>query len=81
MTLTVQDHLKIEHIVEEKLKVKFDEAFRILPTKEEFAKRMDTLSGEIKAVRDAQELHANQHSEIDDRFERVDKRLGVSTAA
>lgn len=52
-----------------------------LPTKEYFSKRMDELSGEIKKVREEQIVHSGDHSEIDNRFERVDTHLGVSTAA
>jgi len=56
------------------------EEIKFLPTKEEFFSRMDKLSGEIEKVRQEQILHSDQHQEINDRFERVDKHLGVSTA-
>lgn len=52
-----------------------------LPTKEYFSKRMDELSGEIKKVREEQIIHSGDHSQINDRFGRIDKHLGISTAA
>lgn len=66
---------EVEKIVEEKL----DAKIRFIPTKDEFFTRMDKLSGEIQKVRDEQVMHADHHSQIDDRFERVDAHLGVST--
>ncbi len=51
-----------------------------LPTKEYFSKRMDELSGEIKKVREEQIIHAGDHSQINDRFDQIDKHLGISTA-
>lgn len=63
--------------LEKKLNAKID----TLPTKEYFSKRMDELSGEIKKVREEQIVHSGDHSDINDRFERVDTHLGSSTAA
>lgn len=54
---------------------------KLLPSREQFFRRMDKLSGEIKAKREAQDLHSDQHSQINDRFDRIDKHLGISTAS
>lgn len=51
-----------------------------LPTKELFLDRMDKLSAEIKKVRDEQIVHAGAHSDINDRFDRIDTHLHISTA-
>lgn len=56
------------------------EEIKFLPTKEEFYSRMDKLSGEIEKVRQEQVLHSDQHQKINDRFERVNKHFGISTA-
>lgn len=63
---------EVEEIVEEKIK--------FLPTKDEFFTRMDKLSTEIQAVRDEQAAHALDHSRINDRFDRIDLHLGITTA-
>lgn len=43
--------------------------------------KLDKFVGEIERSRTEQTLHAGDHSRIDDRFERIDKHLGISTAA
>ncbi len=48
---------------------------------DDIATKMDNFSGEVKAIREAQELHANDHSKINDRFDKIDKHLGVSIAS
>ncbi len=58
-----------------------DEKIKLLPTKDEFFTRMDKLSGELLAMRQEFTLHSGQHDEITDRFDRLDKHLGISTAA
>lgn len=63
---------EVGKIIEEKIK--------FLPTKEEFFSRMDTLSGEIKARREEQDLHSEQHRNINDRLDAHDKHLKISTA-
>ncbi len=62
--------------LEKRLTAKIDH----LPTKDEFFTRMDELSGEIKKVREEQIIHAGDHSQINDRFDQIDKHLGISTA-
>lgn len=67
----------VEKIVDEKL----DEKIKFLPTKDEFFSRMDTLSGEIKKVREEQTLHLGQHDQVDARLVRVEKKLNLSPLA
>ncbi len=56
------------------------EEIKLLPTKEEFFKRMDELMGEVKAMRETQELHSADHTRINDRLDKHDQQLGISTA-
>jgi hypothetical protein len=66
---------EVSELIEEKL----EEKIKLLPTKEEFFSRMDGLSGEVKDMREAQELHAGDHMEINDRQEKIEKRLKISS--
>lgn len=50
-----------------------------LPTKDDFAERMDKISGQLQAISDEQTLHQGQHDRINDRFDRIDKHLNIST--
>ncbi len=84
--LTLKDLLQIEKIVEDKLDEKLDERLKFLPTKEEFFSRMDKLMGELKAMREAFDLHTGQHRDINDAVENhgtrikiLEKRVGVAT--
>ena len=78
--LTQNDIAEIERIIGEKL----DEKTKLLPTKEEFFRRMDTLSGQLLKIEESQTLHNGQHTEIHDheqdiveRMETVEKKLGI----
>lgn len=42
--------------------------------------KLDTFIGEIKARREEQTLHTQEHRDITDRFEHIDKHLGITTA-
>ncbi len=88
MTLTLDDLLKIEKIVDEKFdeKVtsKLDEKLGKLPSKEFFAQRMDELTKEIKDARAEFSAHTSQHEDIHDqddqnhrRFTRIEKHTGL----
>lgn len=86
--LTSDDKNTIVSLVSGIVKVDIDalrkelkDEFKNLPTKNEFFTRMDKLSAEIQKVRDEQIVHSGDHSDINDRFERVDTHLGISTAA
>ena len=69
--LTQKDFDEIEKLVKDIIK----EEIKFLPTKNEFYKMLDELMGEIKAVREEQELHSGQHSKIYEQMEHHDKRL------
>lgn len=78
--LTQNDIAEIERIIGEKL----DEKTKLLPTKEEYFKRMDGLSGQIIKLQETMDLHDGQHTEIHDheqdvirRMETVEKKLGI----
>ena len=81
--LTQKDFDEIEKLMDKKL----DEKIKFLPSKDEFFNRMDALSGEVKAMREAFEMHAGQHEWVNDEIEnhekqirRVEKRLSISPA-
>jgi hypothetical protein len=69
--LTQNDIKVIEEIVEDKI----GDKTKLLPTKEEFFSKMDEVMGELKATREAVDLHAGQHENIDDELDNHDKRL------
>ncbi len=79
--LTQKDLDKIEELIDRKL----DEKIKFLPTKDDFYNKMDELMVEIKAVREEQETHSGQHSEINDTLEthetqikKLAKQIGIS---
>ena len=76
---TREEMHKIVHLEIDGAKKELRDEIRLLPTKEEFFSRMDKLSGEIKAMRDEHDLHAGQHRQINDRFDTIDKHIGIST--
>ena len=85
--LTLKDLLKIEKIVDdkldEKLEQKFNEKLRFLPTKEEFFTKMDEIMGELKAMREAFDLHTGQHDTQDNQEKRIrtiEKKFGIPSA-
>lgn len=83
--LTQKDFDEIEQLLEEKLEEKFNERFKHLPTKEEFYNKLDELMTEVKAMREEQEVHAGQYSNISDelenhetRIKKLEKHTGIS---
>ena len=77
---TREEMHKIVRVEVDSVEERLNQKINLLPTKEEFFSRMDKLSGEIKAMRDEHDLHAGQHRQINDRFEVIDKNLGISSA-
>lgn len=73
--LTQKDFDEIEELVRDIVK----EEIKHLPNKEEFYNKMDELMVEIKAVREEQEVHSGQHSEVNDRFEKLEKQTGITS--
>lgn len=60
--LTQDDVNEIERIVEENI----DAKTKLLPTKDQFFDRMDSLSGQMKKIQETIDLHDGQHVEIHD---------------
>ncbi len=69
----------IEVTFEEKLDEKLDEKLSHLPTKDEFYTKMDEVVGELKTVREEQALQSQQLSDHDDRIEKIESHIGVSS--
>ncbi len=45
---------------------------------DDISKKLDTFIGDIGDKREAQELHAKNHSDINNRLEIVEKHIGIS---
>lgn len=71
--LTYRDLQEIGKLIDEKFKI----AFRLLPTKEEFFNRMDTLSKEIKESREELAAHTISHDRLTENDEEFDLRIQV----
>lgn len=54
------------------------ERIKHLPTKDEFFERMDKLMGEVKSMRESQEIHVGTHTEITGRLEKLEKAFKIS---
>jgi hypothetical protein len=50
-----------------------------LPTKDEFYAKMDEVMGELKTIREEQTLQSQQLSDHDDRIEKIESNLGISS--
>ena len=50
-----------------------------LPTKDEFYSKMDEVVGELKAIREEQTVQSHQFSDHEDRIEKVESHLGMSS--
>ena len=50
-----------------------------LPTKDEFYGTMDKVMGELKAIREEQAVQSQHLSDHEDRIERIESRVGVSS--
>lgn len=72
--LTQNDFDEIEKLVRDIVK----EEIKFLPTRDEFFTKMAELMGEVKAMRESQEIHAGTHTEINDRLEKLEKALQSS---
>lgn len=59
---------KLANKVKEELSGKLDD----------ISKKLDSFVGDIKDKREVQELHAKQHSTINDRLDIVEKHIGIS---
>jgi hypothetical protein len=50
-----------------------------LPTKDEFYTKMDEVVGELKTIREEQPLQSHKLSNHEDRIERIESHLGISS--
>jgi hypothetical protein len=69
----MQDLFK--QVVDEELDQKIPEHIGNLPTKDEFANRMDELLGEVKTMRETQEIHQGHHALVNDDIETLKTRV------
>jgi len=67
----------IDEAVDEKLVTKDD--IGLLPTKDEFYTKMDEVMGELKTIREEQALQSHKLSEHEDRIEKIESNLGISS--
>jgi predicted nuclease with TOPRIM domain len=69
MSLTQKDFDQIDQLLEEK----FDERLKILPTKDEFFSKMDEAMGELKIIREEQEIISHTVSNHENRLQNLEK--------
>ena len=67
----------IDEVIETKLVTKED--LSLLPTKDEFFTKMDEVMGELKTIREEQALQSQHLSDHDDRIEKIESNLGISS--
>jgi hypothetical protein len=67
----------IDEAIEEKLVTKDDISH--LPTKDEFYTKMDEVMGELTTIREEQSLQSQHLSDHDDRIDKIESHLGVSS--
>lgn len=65
----------IKQVVDEELDKKIPNYIKYLPTKDEFFGKMDELMGEVKAMRESQEIHTGSHAEINDQLDKINQAL------
>ena len=69
----------MEVTFEEKLDEQLAEKLSHLPTKDEFYTKMDEVVGELKTVREEQPLQSDKLSEHEDRIQKIESHLGMSS--
>ena len=89
MTLTKKDYDQIRQIVELTLEIKLDEVLdkkleeklSHLPSKEEFYKKMDEIMGELKTIREGQEILTHKvYRNHEPRISKVEKKLQIQSS-
>ena len=77
--LSKKDFDKFEELMrqvdDDELDRKIPYYIKYIPTKHEFFDRMDKLMGEVKTMRESQEIHAGSHIEITERIEKLESIL------
>ena len=69
----------IDAAFDEKFDEMLDEKLSHLPTKDEFYTKMDEVMGELKTIREEQVLQGQHLSDHDDRIEKIEDHLGISS--
>src|SRR5688572_17141764 len=69
----------IDATFDEAFDEKLNEKLSSLPTKDEFYTKMDEIMGELKTIREEQALQSQHLSDHDDRIEKVEDHLGISS--
>ena len=69
----------IEVTFDEQFDERLDEKLSHLPTKDEFYTKMDEVMGELKTIREEQAVQSQQLSDHDDRIEKIESHLGISS--
>lgn len=78
MTLTQRDYDEIERIVGEIV----DRNISHLPTKDEFYAQMDEVMGELKAIREGQDILTSKvFGDHEPRITRMEKKLRISPSS
>ena len=77
MTLTQRDFDGIEKIVDERI----EDRTRNLPTKDEFFEKMDEMMGELKTIREGQEILTHKvYRDHEPRISKVEKKLQIHSS-
>ena len=76
----IKDVMKvtIEEAIESKGLVRKEDISH-LPTKDEFYTKMDEVMGELKDIREEQAVQSHQLSNHEDRIEKIESHLGMSS--
>ena len=70
--------MKMEAVIE-KRQLASKEDLSHLPTKDEFYEKMDEVMGELKAGREKQAVLSHRVSDHEDRIERIESRMGITS--
>jgi hypothetical protein len=69
----------IEVAFDEQFEERLDEKLSHLPTKDEFYTKMDEVMGELKSIREEQAVQSQHLSDHEDRIEKIENHLGISS--
>lgn len=80
MTLTDEDLKAIKDLVkitiDEELEEKLNEKLKYFPSKEDFFEKMDEIMGELKAMRESQEILTHKvYEDHEPRIKKIERRL------
>jgi hypothetical protein len=72
MQVTIEEAIETKELVTK-------EDVNHLPTKDDFYTKMDEVMGELKTIREEQALQSQHLSDHDDRLEKIEDHLGISS--